>query len=149
MKLGYTCLLLQEEAHFLLSEEVHNTLDVPIAVKEVQVAVAALQSAKTPGPDGLPAEFYKTNSELLVPKFHYLLLTMMEEACLPPSMLEVVIVVIPKPNKDPTQCPSYGPISLLKNSGLCCKFNGLSELFIPLLMQVLFIKSIGKRLVHD
>lgn len=96
-----------------LSDEARNTLDAPITVKEVQAAVESLQSAKTPGPDGLPAEFYKTNSELLVPKFHNLLLTMLQEGCLPPSMSEVVIVVIAKPDKDPTSCASYRPISLL------------------------------------
>lgn len=83
-----------------LSDEARRTLDAPITVKELQAAVAALQLAKTPGPDGFPAEFYKTNSKLLVPKFHGLLLTMLEEGFLPPPMLEAVIVVIPKPNKD-------------------------------------------------
>lgn len=54
-----------------------------------------------PGPDGLPAEFYKANSDLLVPKFYGLLLKMLREGCPPPSMSEAVIVVIAKPNKDP------------------------------------------------
>lgn len=38
---------------------------------------------------------------------------MLEEDCLPPSMSEAVIEVIPKSNKDPELCASYRPISLL------------------------------------
>lgn len=38
---------------------------------------------------------------------------MLEEHCLPPSMSVAVIVVIPKPNKDPELCASYRQISLL------------------------------------
>lgn len=38
---------------------------------------------------------------------------MLKEGCLPPSMSEAVIVVIPTPNKDSDLCSSYCPISLL------------------------------------
>lgn len=59
------------------SDAARSALDAPITLKEVQMAVGALQSAKTPGPDGLPAEFYKEHRELLVPKFHDLHLKML------------------------------------------------------------------------
>lgn len=96
-----------------LSEANSAKLDAPITLKEVQLAISSLQPAKTPGPDGLPVEFYKTNSEALAPQFHELLLPMLEAQSLPPSMSEAVIVVIPKPRKDPELCESYRPISLL------------------------------------
>lgn len=96
-----------------LTTEARNKLEEPITLKEVQLAVTSLQSAKTPGPDGLPAEFYKANKDLLNPIFHKLLLTMLKEGSLPPTMSEAVIVVIAIPNKDPTLCSSYRPISLL------------------------------------
>lgn len=38
---------------------------------------------------------------------------MLEEGCLLPTMSEAVIVVIPKPNKDPDLCSLYRPIPLL------------------------------------
>lgn len=65
------------------------------------MAIALLQIAKTLGPDGLPADVYKTNSEILIPHFHKLLQMVLEEDCLPPCMSEAVIVVVPKPCKDP------------------------------------------------
>lgn len=97
----------------VLLEEKKNKLDAPVTLKEVQTAISSLQSAKSPSPDGLPAEFYKTNSESLAPQFHALLISMLEDQCLPPSMSEAVIVVIPKPRKDPKLCESYRPILLL------------------------------------
>lgn len=84
-----------------LSYEASMGLDAPITLKEVQLAISSLQLAKTPCPDGVPTEFYKVKSEFLAPQFHELLLSMLEDLCLPPSLLEAVIVVIPKPNKDP------------------------------------------------
>lgn len=66
-----------------------------------------------PGPDGFPAEFYRTYAEELAPKFHSMLLSSLREGALPASMSEAVIVVIPKPGKDPELCKSYCPISLI------------------------------------
>lgn len=94
----------------MLSEADCTRLNGPITLEEIQIAVASLQSAKTPG---IPAKFYKSNAEIVIPRFHTLLLTMLKEGCLWPSMFEAVIVVIPKPNKDPDLCASYRPISLL------------------------------------
>lgn len=87
-------------------------LDGPITAKEVQVAVASLQMNKTPSPDGLPVEFYKTNVELIVPHFHKLLQFIKGEGGVPQLMSEAVIVVAPKPSKDPELEASYRPISL-------------------------------------
>lgn len=106
-------LFLDRLAFLVLSDSDRASLDSPITLKEVQVVVTSLQTAKSPGPDGIPAEFYKTHAELVIPRFHALLLSMLEKGDLPPTMSEVVIVVIPKPNKDPDLYSSYRPISLL------------------------------------
>lgn len=37
----------------------------------------------------------------------------LKEETLPASMAEAIIVVVPKPGKDPELCTSYRPISLL------------------------------------
>ena len=82
-------------------------------MKEVQGAIKSLQAGKTPGPDGLPTEFYKSNLEVIGPHLHSMLNAALERRSLPASMMEAVIVVIPKPGKDPELCSSYRPISLL------------------------------------
>lgn len=80
-----------------LSAAASQRRDAPFTIKEVQNTVATLQTAKTLGPDGLPAEVYKTHIEVIVSHFHKLLQTVLEEDCIPIYMTKAVIVVVPKP----------------------------------------------------
>lgn len=75
--------------------------------------MASMQAGKTPGKDGLPAEFFKTHSESLAVVLGEVLQTLLRESRLPPSMVRAIMVVFPKPGKDPKLCSSYRPISLL------------------------------------
>lgn len=95
-----------------LTPKTQTRLDAPFTLKEVQTNVASLQTSKTPGPDGLLAEFYKEHAEGIISHFHSPL-TMLEEDCIPHSMTEAVIVLVPKPAKNTEICASYLPISLL------------------------------------
>lgn len=63
--------------------------------------------------DGLPTEFYSQHVELLAPKLTVLLSDFTKQEALPESMAEAVIVLVPKPSKDPLDSTSYRPISLL------------------------------------
>ncbi len=96
-----------------ISSEYKKDLEHPLQLQEISAAIAALQSGKTPGPDGFPIEFYKKFSTKLSP----LLLNMFEhslsQGTLPKSLTEALITLLLKPEKDPTQCSSYRPISLL------------------------------------
>lgn len=42
-----------------ISTDAVQFLDSPISLNEIQDAISAMQSGKSPGPDGLPAEFFK------------------------------------------------------------------------------------------
>lgn len=72
-----------------------------------------MQNGKCPGPDGFPAEFLKTFSDKLAP----LLLNKFNESyisgVLPQSLRHAIISIIFKKDKDPSQCSSYRPISLI------------------------------------
>lgn len=94
----------------MLSAEAWSSLVAPFTLKEIQVAVTSMQAGRTPGEDGLPAEFFKTHRASLESSFREILLVSLKDAQLPPFMLRAVIVVIPKPGKD--LCSSYRPISL-------------------------------------
>ena len=48
-----------------LSPDGKMRLDEPITKEEIDAAISSLQSGKSPGPDGFPAEFFKTFSSLL------------------------------------------------------------------------------------
>lgn len=61
---------------------------------------------KSPGLDGFPAEYYKH----FWPLISLLFLNMISETL---HMNTALITLILEPNKNPTQCSSYYPISLI------------------------------------
>lgn len=75
-----------------------------------------MQAGRTPRDDGLPSEFFKTHCASLASRLRGVLLTPIRANTLPSSMMRAVIVVIPKPGKDPEICSSYRP-NLLLNVG--------------------------------
>lgn len=83
---------------------------------EVQQALGTLQAVKTPGTDGLPAEFYRQYGKQLLPKIHDMVSQALEGGSLPAStVMTTIIVVIPKPDKDTELCSSCWPLSLLND----------------------------------
>ncbi|KAF7656422.1 hypothetical protein LDENG_00041680, partial [Lucifuga dentata] len=72
-------------------------LERAITTLEIDQAIRSMQSSKSPGPDGYPSKFFKKSSTQLSP----LLLSVFEESLLSHSY------------KDPLECSSYWPISLL------------------------------------
>ena len=70
-------------------------------------------NGKTPGGDGLPAEFYKQFRELLAPK----LLRMYEEACeggiLPESARKAIVIPLSKKDQEGDVVQAYRPLSML------------------------------------
>lgn len=75
--------------------------------------MSSLQSGKTPGVNGFSPAIYGQYMEEVAPRMHKMLMGTRKEGALPPSMAQAIIVVIPKPGKDPQLCSSYRPISLL------------------------------------
>ncbi|MCO5559278.1 hypothetical protein L7F22_012874 [Adiantum nelumboides] len=51
----------------VLSEHEANTADAPLSISEIYAAIKSMKPNKTPGLDGLPAEFFATFKELLAP----------------------------------------------------------------------------------
>uniref|UniRef100_A0A0K8R7I5 Putative line-1 reverse transcriptase n=1 Tax=Ixodes ricinus TaxID=34613 RepID=A0A0K8R7I5_IXORI len=71
-----------------LKTEMIETLDTPIDVNEVELHIKEMKNGESPGPDGLPAGFYKKWSKKLAP----ILLNVFKESyrnkCLPPIVPE-------------------------------------------------------------
>uniref|UniRef100_A0A3Q3ILF6 Reverse transcriptase domain-containing protein n=1 Tax=Monopterus albus TaxID=43700 RepID=A0A3Q3ILF6_MONAL len=65
-------------------------LDEPITKEELEAAISALQSGKSPGPDGFPAEFFKTFSSLLAPQLSTVLADSVKQGRLPASFYEAL-----------------------------------------------------------
>lgn len=69
--------------------------------------------AKASGHDGLPLEIYCRYLDTLALVLAQVYSTAFREGRLRPSMYSATVVLILKPAKDPADCASYWPISLL------------------------------------
>lgn len=85
------------------------SLDQPITVEEIAEAIRSLPSGKAPGPD----EFYKAYVDELSPLHLDMFCEAADRGSLPPSLSEAMISLILKKDKDPLDCKSYRPISLI------------------------------------
>lgn len=98
-----------------ISPEDKSRMDSKISSEEITLAINSMQNGKMPGPDGLPVEFYKTFSAKLAPFLCKLFEEILIMGKLPHTMTQAILTVLPKKGKDPCECGSYRPISLL-----CC-----------------------------
>jgi hypothetical protein len=95
-----------------LNQDQINHLNSPVIPKEIGV-INSLPTKKSPGPDGLSAEFNHTFKEDLIPILFKLFHKMETEGTLPNLFYEARITLIPKPHKDTTKKENFRPISLM------------------------------------
>lgn len=98
-----------------LEEKEAKTLVGTITKEEIKAVRGKLKNNKSPGVDGLPREFYRYFQTELVPLLYRVFNQSLGAKDPPKTWTEAVISVIQKDGKDPTQCTSYRPISLLCN----------------------------------
>ena len=68
---------------------------------------------KTPGTDGYPIEFYAAYEDTLAPKLCEIYTEALKIGCLPTSLEEALIIVLPKQERDPLEVSLYRPLSML------------------------------------
>lgn len=95
-----------------LSKSALNDLEADFSMEEFQCALKSFSSGKAPGPDGFTLLYYKTFGDVLLPHLVAYANSVSHKSALRPESLSTHITVIPKPDKDPTLCSSYRPISL-------------------------------------
>jgi len=92
-----------------INPEKRTDLDKPITLNEVISSISAMQSAKAPGPDGYPVEFYKRFSPKLVPLLLEMFNHSLDQGALPQTLTEANITLLLKPGKNAAVVAPIGP----------------------------------------
>ena len=96
-----------------INVEGKNNLEKPIEIQEITTAIKLLASGRAPGPDGFTMDFYKKFSNKLAPILLEVFNEALEKKALPLTLTQATITLLLKKGKEPTECGSYRPISLL------------------------------------
>uniref|UniRef100_A0A8C5LT01 Reverse transcriptase domain-containing protein n=1 Tax=Leptobrachium leishanense TaxID=445787 RepID=A0A8C5LT01_9ANUR len=119
-----------------------SRLDDPITGEEVASVLKGLKNGKSPGPDGLPAEYYRTFTPTLMPHLLALFADLRDGNKFHPHALAATVTVICKPGKDGADVRSYRPISLL-NSDLKILAKILAVRLAPLMPSLIHSDQVG------
>lgn len=96
-----------------ISDEQREILNKPIKMLELDSALKKLKNNKTPGPDGLPGELYKSVQGTIGENMLEVYNEALEKAKIPQTWTEAIITIIHKEDTDPLIIQNYRPISLL------------------------------------
>ena len=84
----------------------------PFSIPDIKQAIMSMENDKTPGPDGLPKEFYATFFDVLADDMCEVLNNAFELEVLPKSMTEAATILLHK-GGDQSDPKNKRPISLL------------------------------------
>uniref|UniRef100_A0A9J8DK74 Reverse transcriptase domain-containing protein n=1 Tax=Cyprinus carpio carpio TaxID=630221 RepID=A0A9J8DK74_CYPCA len=87
----------------------------PFTIDDLYNIVKRMPHNKSPGPDGLPFEFFKVFWDSIKCLLYEALVECINNGELAESMKQGLICLIPKPNKDPNILDNWRPITLLNS----------------------------------
>ena len=95
--------------------QLSSTLDEPLTLEDMELAITSLKTNKSPGWDGLTAEFYKHFWDEIKHILFQTYKEAIENNCLSPSQRIGVVTLIPKPKPPPEliHLKNWRPITLL------------------------------------
>ena len=97
----------------LVSESNRIQQDQQITMKELEEAIKTMNNNKTPGEDGIPADFYKVFWTKIKNIFYDMMIESYDKAYLGDSLRKGILNLIPKASKDSRYIKNLRPITLL------------------------------------
>ena len=116
--------------------EIKLIQDEQISQDEVENAIKTMNSGKTPGQDGLPAEFYKIFWVKIKGIFMKVIQEVYDRKRLHETARKGILNLIPKPNKDSRQIKNLRPITLL-NTDYKIIEKAIANKMIPALQHII------------
>ena len=110
---GPQSLFFQQVNETVLGLEEQESCEGPLSEKECAEAVKSMDSGKTPGSDGLPAEFYKVFWKDITSLLISALNCALESGCLSITQRRGIIKLIPKKDAELYFVKNWRPITLL------------------------------------
>ncbi|KAJ0011600.1 hypothetical protein NQD34_012575 [Periophthalmus magnuspinnatus] len=109
-----TCNNFLEGAHLpkLAEDELHK-LNCPITLSELKDAVSNMHRGKSPGLDGIPPEFYAAFWDQIGPLMLEMIQAALRAGSFSRDVNTALVSLLLKKDKDPQECSSYRPLSLL------------------------------------
>ena len=95
-----------------LTTEDIDALSAPITAEELAATVRKLPLRKSPGPDGLPYEWYRTYLPFMTPLLLELYNGILNGDDPPASWFITTLTLLPKPNRDHSEMRNWRPITL-------------------------------------
>src|SRR6185295_1285813 len=89
-----------------------SSLLAPFTADELAATIRNLPLRSSPGPDGLPYEWYQTFAKPLIPILLPLFNAVLSGSSPPPSWSQTLVSLIPKPNRDLSSISNWRPITL-------------------------------------
>lgn len=96
-----------------LESHIGESLALPVKAGEIRGAIKGMAREKTPGPDGLPSDFYQIFVDILASQLERLYETSLEVRRLPPSIREALVVPLPKTQSVHPKVTDFRPLSML------------------------------------
>ena len=85
--------LQQKYSNKRITEKENSTITNQIPKEEIEKVIKSLQNNKTPGPDGIPNEFFKQSKEM-IPTLHKIFNEFIDKKSLPSTLLDGNIIAI-------------------------------------------------------
>jgi hypothetical protein len=95
----------------MVSKEMNEELNKPFERDEINAVLDSIRDLKVPGPDSMPAMFYKTFWQVVGNKVTREMLNVLSSAPMPAEWNNMIIALIPKV-KNPVKVTDLRPISL-------------------------------------
>ena len=104
---------LENKSGIKVPEDVRKNQEEQVSLQNIQEALLKMNNNKTPGQDGISADFYKVFWNKIKFAFHDMVLQVYEEKDLHQSARQGILNLIPKSNKDTRFIKNLRPITLL------------------------------------